>query len=41
MDLGIEIITHSKSDDDSIKKKVMYLVFSSRQERDAVYNGLR
>jgi hypothetical protein len=43
MDLGIEIISHSQSDDEAqgLKKKVMYLVFTTKQERDTVYNALR
>jgi hypothetical protein len=39
MDIGLEIVSHSESKD-TIKKKTMYIVFSSKQERDFVYEKL-
>jgi hypothetical protein len=39
MDIGIEVVSYSY-DKNKLKRKIMYLVFKSRQERDQVFNCL-
>lgn len=42
MDLGVEIISHSKKDENDAKskRKTMYLIFKNTNERDFFYNTL-
>ena len=40
MDIGLEIISISKADTNSPKRKTMYLVFKSTNERNIVYESL-
>jgi len=39
MDIGIEIVAYSDKKN-KIKRKTMYLVFKTRQQRDMVFNAL-
>ena len=40
MDIGLEIVSHSKKDGGQVKKKTMYVVFGNKKERDFVYEKM-
>lgn len=39
MDVGIEIVAHSE-DKNKIKRKIMFMIFKTKAERDQVYHTL-
>jgi hypothetical protein len=40
MDIGLEIISVSKAESNAPKRKTMYLVFKTNEERNFVYKSL-